>query len=80
MKGNILRAGLVLITIVTVCIITDFSTIMVLIGATCCSLLGKCLITTSPAIQVAKFPRTADQPALVRGSLLILALFKIVFI
>ena len=44
MKGNILRAGLVLITIVTVCIITDFSTIMVLIGATCCSLLGKCLI------------------------------------
>jgi proton-coupled amino acid transporter len=40
MKGNILRAGLVLITIVTVCIITDFSTIMVLIGATCCSLLA----------------------------------------
>ena len=61
MKGNILRAGLVLITIVTVCIITDFSTIMVLIGATCCSLLGKCLIITSPAIQVKKFPRTADQ-------------------
>ena len=44
MKGNALRAGLVLVTVITVCIITDFSTIMVLIGATCCSLLGKCLI------------------------------------
>ena len=43
MKGNILRAGMVLISVVTVTIITDFSTIMVLIGATCCSLLGKCL-------------------------------------
>ena len=58
MKGNILRAGLVLITIVTVCIITDFSTIMVLIGATCCSLLGKCLII-SPGIHALLGSRTA---------------------
>ena len=60
MKGNILRAGLVLITIVTVCIITDFSTIMVLIGATCCSLLGKCFII-SPRFpsQPTRDPRTA---------------------
>lgn len=40
LKGNMLRAGMVLITVVTVTIITDFSTIMVLIGATCCSLLA----------------------------------------
>lgn len=40
MKGNLLRAGMVLISVVTVTIITDFSTIMVLIGATCCSLLA----------------------------------------
>ena len=40
-KGNVLRGTCVLISAVTVTIIPDFSTIMVLIGATCCSLLGR---------------------------------------
>ena len=40
-KGNVLRGTCVLVSAVTVTLIPDFSTIMVLIGATCCSLLGK---------------------------------------
>lgn len=39
-KGNILRGTIVLASAIVVTIITDFSTIMVLIGATCCSLLA----------------------------------------
>jgi len=39
-KGNLLRASVVISSIIVVLIIPDFSTIMVLIGATCCSLLA----------------------------------------
>lgn len=39
-KGNLLRASVVILSVIVVLIIPDFSTIMVLIGATCCSLLA----------------------------------------
>lgn len=39
-KGNLLRASIVICSVIVVLIIPDFSTIMVLIGATCCSLLA----------------------------------------